>query len=247
MKFLNKVGRFTRKNSPVMLCITACGGVLTTGYLAFRSYPQAAVIMEDLKEEYPDKIPYTVAFKRLCVVFAPPVASALITIFCIIMGNRIEHKRNVMLTSLASASETALKTYQEKVRERIGEKKEMEIRDEIAKDQINANPYRNDIPLETAGYGGDLFYDPESGRYFYSTIDYIKKVVNDCNAMIISDMWIPLNEFYYRLGLRQTESGKDRGWNVDHRIEIDFSTQFADNDRPCGVLIYTEPPRWTDA
>lgn len=246
MKFLNKVGRFTRKNSPIMLCITACGGVLTTGYLAFRAYPQAAVIMEELKEEYPDKIPYTVAFKRLCAVFAPPVASALITMFCIIMGNRIEHKRNVMLTSIASASEEALKVYQDKVKERIGERKEMEIRDSIAQDQIKANPFRDDIPIETAGYGGDLFYDPESGRYFYSTIEYVKNVVNECNTMIISEMWIRLNEFYYRLGLRQTAAGEDRGWNVDHQIVMDYSSLITENNKSCIVLVYVNPPRWSD-
>ena len=112
----------------------------------------------------------------------------------------------------------------------FGEKKERGVRDAIAKDKIDKNPVSNSEVYITKK-GDTLCYDTISGRYFKSDIDKIKKIENELNRRLISEMYISLNEFYYELGLQCTKTGNDLGWNVgEGLIDIRFSAQISEDN-----------------
>ena len=93
--------------------------------------------------------------------------------------------------------------------------------------------------------GDTLCYDSVSGRYFKSSIDQIKKAENSINRTVLTEMYVSLNEFYDELDLDHTKLGNDLGWNIDDGlIEIDFSSQIADNGKPCVVVNYSVAPRY---
>lgn len=87
-----------------------------------------------------------------------------------------------------------MKLYQEKVVETIGEKKEQQIRDEVAKEQVAKNPVSKNEVIITGG-GETLCYDSLSGRYFKSDIEKLRKAVNELNHTMVNDMCASLNDY----------------------------------------------------
>ena len=61
-------------------------------------------------------------------------------------------------------------------------------------------------------------------------------------------MYVSLNEFYDELGLDHTKLGDDLGWNLDDGlIELNFSSQLAENETPCLVVDYNVAPNYNFA
>ena len=141
-------------------------------------------------------------------------------------------------------SESALKEYQEKVVETIGEKKEQAIQDAVAKDRIEKNPVSTNEVIITEK-GDTLCLDYPSGRYFKSDREKINKAVNELNRRMRDEMYISLNEFYYEIGLSGIGIGEELGWNIDQGyIEPSFSCQLAEDGTPCLVISYLVGPRY---
>ena len=58
-------------------------------------------------------------------------------------------------------------------------------------------------------------------------------------------MYVSLNDFYSEIGLPEVSIGEDLGWNMDDGyIEIDFSSQLSEDERPCLVLEFNISPRY---
>ena len=55
-------------------------------------------------------------------------------------------------------------------------------------------------------------------------------------------MCASLNDFYFLLNLPEIKCGDNCGWNTDHKLNVYFSAQVADNDSPCIVLNYNTEP-----
>ena len=72
--------------------------------------------------------------------YVPTAIMGGLTIACIIGANSINLRRNAALAGAYSLTEAALKEYQAKVIETIGDKKEQAIRDDIAKDRVKEHP-----------------------------------------------------------------------------------------------------------
>jgi hypothetical protein len=60
-----------------------------------------------------------------------------------------------------------------------------------------------------------------------------------------NDLTINLNEFYYEIGLDETDVGKYLGWDIDKGyIDIDFSSQLTEDGTPCLVVGFLTPPQY---
>ena len=58
-------------------------------------------------------------------------------------------------------------------------------------------------------------------------------------------MYISLNELYDEIGLENISLGEDLGWKVeDGLIEIEWSSQIADDGSPCIVMNYLRAPKY---
>jgi hypothetical protein len=86
-------------------------------------------------------------------------------------------------------------------------------------------------------------YDSMSGRYFYSDLETVRRIVNDFNKEILSSGLMTLNEFYDELGLPHVKIGEIIGWGTDFEfLDIEYRTMIADNGEPCIVLDYKVEP-----
>lgn len=255
---MNKFGQIVKsaqatitKHSPEILTGIGIAGMVTAAILAVKATPKALTLIEERKEElYPlDEegtltLPPVETVKTCWKCYVPAVATGVVSIACLVGASSVNHRRNAALATAYTLSETALKEYKDAVVETIGEKKERDVKDRVAKDKIDKDPVVNKEVIITEK-GNTLCYDYISGRYFKGDIDNIKRVVNDLNRQMMSDMYISLNEFYDEIGLENIGIGYDLGWNIDRGyIELDFSSQLATDGTPCLVVNYSVAPQY---
>lgn len=252
--FLKSAKIVFNKYSPDILTGIGLGGMVATTIMAVKATPKALSLIEQAgyqkgSDENPlDDMEYTPLTKREMVKVAwkpyiPAVITGILSISCIIGARNMSIKRNAALATAYTLSETALREYTDKVIETIGEKKEKEVKDLVVKDKVLNNPMKNNEVIIT-DKGNTLCYDMISGRYFKSDIDRIKKAVNVLNHQMLRDGYVSLNDFYYEIGLHNTKMGDDLGWNSDRGlIDLNFSSQLADDGTPCLVLDFTISPK----
>jgi len=233
------------KHSPEILTGIGIAGMITTTIMAVRATPKAIKLIEERKEENDvDKLTPIELIKTTWKCYIPAAITGGLSIVCLIGASSVNARRNAALATAYTLSESALKEYQEKVIETIGEKKEQTVRDAIAKDKIDRNPVSSKEIIITEK-GNTLCYDSISGRYFKSDIDKLKKVENELNRRMRDETYISLNEFYYEIGLNPISIGDDIGWNIDRGyIELNFSSQLTDDGNPCLVIDYQVAPRY---
>jgi hypothetical protein len=235
-KAIQKIAAGFSKNSPTILTGVSVAGLIATTVLAVKATPKALRLIKDEQNRRedtcmvsqtvePDPLTKMETVKLTWQCYLPAAGVAAVTIACIIGSNSINLRRNVALASVYSITEAALKEYQAKVIETVGENKAKKISDDIAKDAIEKNPVSSKEVIIT-GKGEALVYDTLSGRYFKSDIDKIRRVQNEFNRRLMDEMFITLNELYYELGLSSIKLGDDIGWDVDQgMVEFNFSSQ----------------------
>lgn len=244
-KVMKQVQKTMEKHSPEILMGIGIAGMLTTTVMAVQATPKAMALMEEKKEEEKiDKLLPMEMLKTTWTCYIPAAITGVVSIFCLIGASSVNARRNAALATAYSLSETALREYQEKVVEQIGEKKERGIKDAIAKDHIERNPVGTREVIMTEK-GNTLCYDAVSGRYFKSDIDHLKKAENELNRRMLDEMYVSLNDLYYELGLTNTKMGDDLGWNLDNGfIDLYFSSQLTEDGTPCLVVTYHIVPRY---
>lgn len=228
------------KHSPKILTVLSVMGVISTAKLASDAGVKSNAVIIDLRNQNPEVTKKELA-KAVVPVYIPTLLMGGATIGCMIGATTVASKRNAVLASLYSATELALKQYQEKTFALDEGKTDKRVRDAVAKELVESHPVRTSEVIVT-GKGKSLCYDSLSGRYFESDIDTIKRAMNRINRAILSEMWITLNQFYDELGLTPIQLGDRAGWNVDNMLDLKFSSQIASDGRPCIVVgYYTEP------
>ncbi len=241
---INMAKHFVNQYSSEILVATGIVGMLTTTVIAVKATPKAMSLIDEAKEDKGEELTKLEVVKTTARVYIPSLITATASTACIIGASKINHKRNTALATAYAISEAALKEYKDKVIETIGEKKESEIQDSIAKDHIERNPVQNTEVIITEK-GNTLCYDIMSGRYFRSGMDSLKGAICDLNFQMMDDVWVSLNDFYDIIGLNHTQNGDLLGWSVaDGKIQARFSTQIAENGEPCLVLKYNMAPSY---
>lgn len=242
---LRNLQNAAKKHSPEILTGIGIAGMITTTIMAVRATPKALILIDEKETELEtEKLPPKELILTTWKCYIPATAIGTISVLCLIGASSVNLRRRAALATAYTLSESALKEYQEKVVETIGEKKEQSIRDEVAKDRIDKKPASN-CEVFITEKGNTLCFDAVSGRYFKSDIDKIKKAENELNRRMRDEMYISLNEFYYEIGLDGISIGDELGWNIDNGyIELQFSSQLADDGTPCLVLGYLVEPRY---
>lgn len=255
---LRNTGIFLEKNSPQILTGLGVAGVVSTAVMTGRATVKAYDILEAergrrIVEEQRNgnhKVTYEdvahISWKdkvRLCwKPYVSPFLMGATSIACILGAQSVNTKRNAALASLYSLTKSTLDDYQEKVKERFGEKKEELVRGDVAQKHLDAKPVSGEQVIETSK-GKTLCFDTLSGRYFMHDMEQIRRIVNDLNHDLLGVMWVPLNDFYYALGLEGVKLGEEIGWTVDELIEVKFTSKISDDGTPCLVLDYDVTPR----
>jgi len=247
---IHRLRFLVNENSTTILTGVGVAGTVATAVLTGRASFKAAQIIENerkdqleaLKFPETDVTPFskTEKVKMVWVQYIPPVAVGAATVTSIVLAHRISSKRIAAIAVASTISERALQEYKTKVVEKLGGRQETAIREEIAQDQVTKNPPSNQVVI--AGSGDVLCFEPLTGRYFNSTIESIKAAENKVNYEIIHFDSCSLSFFFDEIGLRPTDYSDLVGWNVDNRMEINFTTTMSEDNRPCLVIGFNKMP-----
>ena len=251
-------------NAPGITIGLGTGAILVAGVMVGVATPKAMKLIEDaqvaktnrfekMKEKAPDdavmdetdELTWVEIIKAGWKPYAPAIMTAVVGVACIVGGTRANARRNAALSAAYTVVEQTLNDYTAKTKEIVGEKKEKEIRDAIAEDELKKHPLSGYNVVRMPKCGKTLCYDVRSREYFMSDYNTIKKVENDLNRRLRSEMFISLNDVYDEFGIvHDDELGDDIGWNVDNELEFTISSKIAENNEPCLVVNYVIAPRY---
>jgi len=231
--------RVISQNSPLILTALGVSGAVTTAYLTGKASWEAGQIIQleewtggtadSRKERFKERS------KLVWKFYIPPAISGIITVGCIVASARVSSNRAAAAYSVLAISEKAFDEYKEKVVEKLGEKKEKAVRDELAQDRITKNPPEG---LVVAGSGNVLCCELFTGRYFNCDMETLRKTQNDINAKLMANIYVTLSDFYYIVGLPYTTHSSQIGWESDRQLALEFSTVMSDDNRPCIAFDY---------
>ena len=218
------------RNASDLLLIGGVGCILTGGALAIRKTPEAVLILDRKKKESNlEKV------KAVAPLFIPAVGFTVVGIVQIVCSRNITKNKIAAITTAYTVTETAYKTYRDKVKEYVEPEQYEDIEREFVRETVKRNPNNK----ETINISGNkvLIYDNSADRYFEGTLNEIEKAVNTLNKRLRNDMVITMNEFYSEIGLNPTKTGEYLGWKIDKdEIEIYTSSGIADDGRPYIML-----------
>lgn len=230
--------KFMADNSTTILTAGGVVGTVATAVLTGRATLKASEILLTEKFEYdPEKndvkvnqLTKTEVVLKVWPLYIPPVVMGGVTITSIIMAHRMSAQKAAAMAALYGLSQKQFEEYKTKVTEKLTGPKSQQIKDELAQERADKTPGAQTIIIV-----GDevLCFDELTGRYFKSTMEQIRKAVNDTNEEILHHDGASASFFYNLLGLPATAWTDDVGWNTDNLLDIEYSTIRSYDDRPC--------------
>lgn len=235
------------KYAPQIATGIGLGLALVAGVRAVQKTPEAVRLIEKKKEEKKDELTVTETVKTVWKCYLPSVIIFIVACVLIIGGQRISTRRAVAAATACSLYETQLKQYQEAAKEVLGDKKEAEIRTQMARNEVTSRPPLSTDDIVSTGRGNALFYDELSKRYFWSDPAYVDKIFQNLNFQLLDEMYVSLNDYWDALGLPTTNPGNLICWCVnDGKIDPSFDVILVASGPyegyPCKVIgFYCEP------
>jgi len=243
--------RYLNENTPTILTSFAAVGVVSTAIFAVKGTPEAmdriAVKKQQVRAGYIQTDRELTKMEVVKVAWRPYLPAMLMgtsTIAAIIASRSIDNKRNAVLAAAYSLSERAYHEYRERTREEVGERKEEQIRSDVASrryEQEQTEPGGNREVI-IIGNGDILCFETSSGRAFMSDKESIRRAENDINAEILHHGHATLSDFYRKIGLPVTTMSEDLGWNTNTTLSIDYSGFVTADDRPALAIDYHNSP-----
>lgn len=233
-------------NTPTILTTIGVTGTIATAILASKASFKAAEILKEAagKRAFSEGEINPLQPKEKAELtwkfFVPTVTTGVVTIVCIVTANQVSNRRAAALATAYSISQETFREYKGKVFEKIGEKKEQNVRDAIAKDRVDAVPEATFVLL---GDDGVPFLDMHSGRTFISDVETIRAAVNKINYKLLSEDYATLSDFWELVGLESTSESGEIGWNVDRQLEVDFGSTVKGNKPVMTIEFRTIPTR----
>lgn len=240
-KVFENVSEYANEHSSDIFFGVGIGcGVAAVALMGVFSPKAYKAIEEKKNEQNVDKLSVVDTIKTAGKFYILPILSEVVSIVCLSKSRKDDRASSAALATALAIREAASKTYVEKVKEVLGDKKEHEVQALVDKEQMEKSPFSR-TELIVTPKGTTICYDPWSDRYFTSDREAIKKAENEINRDLRDELFVPLNELYYRLGLKETEAGKLLGFDMDKGyLEITFTSQLTEDgtDTPVRVLNY---------
>ena len=249
------------------MTIAGITGFLTTIVVTAIQAPKARDALDELDAEIaydcehehieppskPEKL--WMQTKRVAPIMAPTVILATFSTVCVAGGYRANSKEIASLTAAYELSEKARRDYMDKVKSRLGEKKESEIRDSYYEQK--ANDHMPDGPedrhIACTGEGDKLFFDEGTGRWFRADVRWLDHCRHEISHEIFTNDNASANELAYLIGLEPTTFGNVLGWDTDdldpvnHLVDMRWNRCYMSPwGEPYAVLEYNVHERFRD-
>lgn len=231
-------------HSPAILLGAGILGFITAAFMSARATPKAMETLQYIKEDEMNGYPPATKFekaKALAPIYLPTIGMMLLSSGLILSSDRIIRKRYTSLFALYAITNRALEEWEAATREAVSGRKADEISSRVLAPTSDP-PTTGDV--DDLLSGRSAFYDRFSGRYFIAdSVDTVKRVIADINLRLVKEDFVPLNDFYYDLGMDPIEIGGDIGWSVNGGEAGVYFDSMLRNGKPYIRVIFTVVPR----
>lgn len=243
---LNKLSRNLKSNSPVLLCIVAAVGVAATGITTALGTVKAIDILDAKRKEQSDELTKGQIAAAVWPCYIPSALIAAGTVICIFGANYISKQQYNSLLAAYTLLDQSAREFKQKFIDIYGLDKEHELENEIAKDNLPAVTKESELPL---------WYDPETRRYFNTSVDDFKKALYTINHDLTINGFVSLDEFFMAMGIEPSEAANHLGWDIDWLmgvyempwIDIHYETAKTDDGLEVNVIYYDIEPEYPEA
>lgn len=217
----------------------------------------------DAKEDISHKEYLITKTKVLVYHLGWPAVMMLLGMGMIFGGYKIKYTQAAIATAALASKTEEVEKIEQKVLEKYGPKEYEKMKDDIAKDDAKSHPVNYSTVINT-GHGTTLCYDPIFHDYYWSDLDYIRKMVDQANMEMTRTRWgmmksaMNYNTFRDYLDLPASNEntnafgkispidiGKDIGW-YNAPIELKITVLLLQDDTPCHIIGFTKngSPKW---
>lgn len=181
-------------------------------------------------------------FKTVWKCYIPTAIAEALSIGCAVKSGVINRKTIAAATVAYKVTNDALEDYKKAATKVVGERKEKVIQEKAAQEYLDRTPMNR--PVISTGKGETRFIDSFCGIPFKSDINFVKKCVNDVNALMNEQSFASFNDWYEFLGLDATGAGYDNGWALDKTglMDVYFDPGVWTDGEPCFVIKYRVRP-----
>lgn len=252
-KFALKV----KKNSPEILVIAGVVGMIGSTILACRATTKLGKILEDknsqieatkcyieekgYSDEYSEadhkndvRIIKAKSAVKIAKLYAPAAALGMASAGSILFGHDILNRRYTALGAAYAALDTSYKEYKNRIKEKLGEEAEKEIRygviekkfEEVTTDEKGNEKKKNETvkvadPIGVSPYA--KFFDDGCKGWEKDpeyNLMFLRQTQQYANDKLIADGYLFLNDVYEMLGIPRTKAGQIVGWVYDKKNPI---------------------------
>lgn len=234
MNYLKLAGGFVKDNAPAILTGACIASTVAAVVTAAKVAPKALYI----RDETPDDAEY---IKKTWTLWAPVVGLTAASISFAVAARATEARKTA---ALAGAYWVAEQQYKE-LKNRVNTNAPVisQEREEATSAAIkSAGPVSNQEIIFVSDDSKHLCFDTLTGRYFFSTIETLRKAQNTLNARVISEMYASQNDFYSLIELPHVSLGNDLGWNTDRLMDLEFRPFITEDGKPCIAIGYEFDP-----
>jgi hypothetical protein len=227
---------YTQKHSPTILFAAGVVGVAGTVVLACKATLKVEEILEDAQKKSLDiktvqhatyteqdrkqdlAIHYTQTTLKLAKLYAPSIAVGVLSIAALTGSHHILSKRNAALTAAYSTLQKGFDEYRKRVRDELGEEKDLEFRH--GKQKISEVDPETGKKVARTGPADDpsiyaRFFDQTNPRWEGGpgyNVHFLKNCQNWCNDMLRARGHLFLSEVYDHLCIDRTPESTVVGW-----------------------------------
>lgn len=231
--FLRNTQRLVVDNSPNILTGIGVAGTVTTAVLAAKGGFKASHRLSDEDPYLSNKEKAKLTWK----FYIPAASSGVVTIAAVLGSNHVNAHRTAAAVTAYSLTETAFSEYRDQVVKTLGEKEERKLRGRVAEEKVKKTaPGDNTIVV---GSGSVLCCELHTGRYFMSSMEALRRAVNDINDRINHDLYVNLDEFYDALDIPHTTTSNRQGWESSYGLlDVTYSSVLTPDGAPCLAFEY---------
>lgn len=214
--FFKRIFKATKDNAPIILQVVSSTGTVLAVVFAVKATPEAARRIKAAEEEKGDKLTVPEVVGETWKLYLPTAAATAVALGGGWASLHESAKHNAQLATALASADIALAEYQQKTKEIVGEKKEREIRDEIAKDKAFKIAEDGTEPFPT-GKGEDIYILTYTGTKFKTTQENLDRAcIAICERLVNGEMFVNLNELLYEIGLGNIDIGYDAYFTPDN-------------------------------
>ena len=229
---LQQAGNKLAKHSPAIFTGVGIVGLGATAYLAYKSRDKVEAVVEEIerKNDLEQEVSKVEVARDIAEAVYQPVLVGALSITCILMAHRIQHKRILTLAGALAVEQSRNIYFEQKYKKQHGEEEyrkfvtpteEVEIVEpgKNGKDKITVTEVKTDLD-KSIGQWYDQSSEYAADDHTYN-MEWIRSVNDRLQTVMFQRGSLTLNEVREALGFERIRAGALLGWTTADSFDIE--------------------------